>query len=60
MEHMVYLYAKLGLANYATMMYCSSMLGGSSVYATHYALNKSPVWEEIVKAYTHLSEAQLL
>lgn len=60
MEHMVYFYAELGLANYATMMYCSSMLAASSVYAARCALNKSPVWDETLKAYTGFSEAQLL
>ena len=60
MEHMVYFYAELGLANYATIMYSPSMLAASSVYAARCALNKCPVWDETLKSHTGFLEAQLL
>ncbi|KAH0721742.1 hypothetical protein KY290_006118 [Solanum tuberosum] len=60
MENMVYFLAELGLMNYATNIYCSSMIAASAVYVARHALNCSPFWNETLKLHTGFSESQLL
>ncbi|KAA8517913.1 hypothetical protein F0562_015399 [Nyssa sinensis] len=60
MENMVYFLAELGMMNYATVMYCPSMVAASAVYAARCTLNKSPVWNETLKLHTGFSEPQLM
>lgn len=45
---------------YATIMYCPSMIAASAVYAARSALNKTPVWNETLKLHTGFSEPQVL
>ncbi|KAL3533492.1 hypothetical protein ACH5RR_007013 [Cinchona calisaya] len=60
MENMVYFLAELGMMNYATIIYCPSMIAASAVYAARCILNKSPLWDETLKLHTGFSEPQLL
>ncbi|XP_059668292.1 G2/mitotic-specific cyclin S13-7-like [Cornus florida] len=60
MENMVYFLAELGMMNYATVMYCPSMVAASAVYAARCTLNKSPVWNETLKLHTGFTEPQLM
>ena len=59
MEHMMYFFAELGLTNYATMMYCPSMLAASAVYAARCTLNKTPVRNQTLELQTGYPEAYL-
>ncbi|KAA8517350.1 hypothetical protein F0562_017644 [Nyssa sinensis] len=60
MENMGYFLGELGMMNYATLMYCPSMVAASAVYAARCTLNKSPVWNETLKLHTGFSEPQLM
>ncbi|MCD7471187.1 Cyclin-B1-1 [Datura stramonium] len=60
MENMVYFLAELGLMNYATNIYCSSMIAASAVYVARHALHCSPFWNDTLKLHTGFSESQLL
>ena len=55
----MYFFAELGLTNYATMMYCPSMLAASAVYAARCTLNKTPVWDQTLELHTGYPEAYL-
>uniref|UniRef100_A0A2N9F4D0 B-like cyclin n=1 Tax=Fagus sylvatica TaxID=28930 RepID=A0A2N9F4D0_FAGSY len=59
-ENMVYYLAELGVMHYATIMYCSSMIAASAVYAARCTLKKTPAWNETLKVYTGFSEPQLI
>ncbi|KAL2535187.1 Cyclin-B1-3 [Abeliophyllum distichum] len=59
-ENMVYFLAELGVMNYATVMYCPSVIAASAVYAARCTLNKVPVWTETLKMHTGFSEPQLI
>ncbi|KAK4412809.1 G2/mitotic-specific cyclin-1 [Sesamum alatum] len=59
-ENMVYFLAELGMMNYATLIYCPSMIAASAVYAARCTLNKAPVWNETLKLHTGFSEPQLM
>ncbi|KAL3841146.1 hypothetical protein ACJIZ3_025737 [Penstemon smallii] len=59
-ENMVYFLAELGMMNYATIIYCPSMLAAAAVYAARCTLNKTPIWNETLKLHTGFSEVQLL
>ncbi|XP_059296048.1 G2/mitotic-specific cyclin S13-7-like [Lycium ferocissimum] len=60
MENMVYFLAELGLMNYATNIYCPSMIAASAVYVARHALHCSPFWNDTLKLHTGFSESQLL
>lgn len=60
MENMVYFLAELGVMNYATNIYCSSMIAASAVYVARHTLDCSPFWNETLKMHTGFSESQLL
>ncbi|PSS01726.1 G2/mitotic-specific cyclin S13-6 like [Actinidia chinensis var. chinensis] len=60
MENMVYFLAELGIMNYATIIYCPSMLAASAVYAARCTLNKTPLWNDTLKLHTGFSESQLM
>ncbi|XP_031114207.1 G2/mitotic-specific cyclin S13-7-like [Ipomoea triloba] len=60
MENMVYFLAELAMMNYATMVYCPSMIAASAVYAARCTLHKSPAWNETLKLHTGFSEAQIM
>ncbi|KAF5936542.1 hypothetical protein HYC85_024048 [Camellia sinensis] len=60
MENMVYFLAELGIMNYATIIYCPSMLAASAVYTARCTLNKSPAWNDTLKLHTGFSETQLM
>lgn len=60
MENMVYFLAELGVMNYATNTYCSSMVAASAVYVARHVLHCSPFWNETLKLHTGFSESQLL
>ncbi|PSS15746.1 G2/mitotic-specific cyclin S13-6 like [Actinidia chinensis var. chinensis] len=60
MENMVYFLAELGVMNYATVIYCPSMLAASAVYAARCTLNKTPLWNDTLKLHTGFSESQLM
>ena len=57
---MVYYLAELGVMHYATIMYCSSVIAASAVYAARCTLKKTPAWNETLKVYTGFSEPQLM
>ncbi|GFP85009.1 g2/mitotic-specific cyclin-1 [Phtheirospermum japonicum] len=59
-ENMVFFLAELGMMNYATFMYCPSMIAASAVYAARCTLNKAPFWNETLKLHTGFSESQLM
>ncbi|CAK9188543.1 unnamed protein product [Ilex paraguariensis] len=60
MENMVYLLAELAMVNYATVMYCPSMIAASAVYTARCTLNKLPEWNETLELHTGFSEPQLM
>nr|CAA99990.1 mitotic cyclin [Sesbania rostrata] len=60
LENMAHFLSELGMMHYATLMYCSSMVAASAVYAARCTLNKSPVWNETLKQHTGYSEEQLM
>ncbi|KAF3678639.1 G2/mitotic-specific cyclin S13-7 [Capsicum chacoense] len=60
MENMVYFLAELGVMNYATNSYCSSMIAASAVYVARHTLQCNPFWNETLKLHTGFSESQLL
>ncbi|PHT52953.1 G2/mitotic-specific cyclin-2 [Capsicum baccatum] len=60
MENIVYNLAELGVMNYATNSYCSSMIAASAVYVARHTLHSSPFWNEMLKLHTGFSESQLL
>lgn len=60
MENMVYFLAELGMMNYATMVYCPSMIAASAVYVARCTLHKTPAWNETLKLHTGFSEAQIM
>ncbi|KAK1378362.1 hypothetical protein POM88_025106 [Heracleum sosnowskyi] len=43
-NNMTFFLAELGMMNYATVMYCPSMVAASAVYGAHCTLNKTPLW----------------
>ncbi|XP_017254700.1 G2/mitotic-specific cyclin S13-7 isoform X1 [Daucus carota subsp. sativus] len=59
-ENMAYFLAELGLMNYATVMYCPSMLAASAVYGARCTLDTAPFWNETLKLHTGFSEQQLM
>ncbi|GAB4851783.1 G2/mitotic-specific cyclin-2 [Ancistrocladus abbreviatus] len=59
-ENLVYYLAELALMQYATKVFCPSMIAAAAVYVARHTLNKSPVWTETLKLHTGLSEAQLI
>ncbi|KAM7505218.1 hypothetical protein LguiB_004122 [Lonicera macranthoides] len=59
LEHLVYYLAELGVMNYATTMYCPSMLAASAVYAARTTLSGVPFWNETLKQHTGYSEPEL-
>ncbi|XP_073155546.1 G2/mitotic-specific cyclin-2-like isoform X2 [Henckelia pumila] len=59
-ENMVYFLAELGMMNYATLMYCPSVIAASAVYAARSTLNKMPLWNETLRKHTGFSEPQLM
>ncbi|KAL0359648.1 UNVERIFIED_CONTAM: G2/mitotic-specific cyclin-2 [Sesamum angustifolium] len=59
-ENTVYFLAELGMMNYATLIYCPSMIAASAVYAARCTLNSAPVWNETLKLHTGFSEPQLM
>ncbi|KAG8367803.1 hypothetical protein BUALT_Bualt16G0110700 [Buddleja alternifolia] len=59
-ENTVYFLAELGMMNYATLMYCPSMIAASAVYAARCTLNKAPHWNETLKMHTGFYESQLI
>ncbi|KZV22483.1 hypothetical protein F511_19703 [Dorcoceras hygrometricum] len=59
-ENMVYFLAELGMMNYATLVYCPSVIAASAVYAARCTLNKTPLWNETLKKHTGFSESQLI
>ncbi|KAG8372155.1 hypothetical protein BUALT_Bualt12G0037100 [Buddleja alternifolia] len=59
-ENMSYFLAELGMMNYATLMYCPSMIAASAVYAARCSVTKGPVWNETLKLHTGFSEPQLM
>ncbi|PHU29811.1 G2/mitotic-specific cyclin-1 [Capsicum chinense] len=50
---------ELGVMNYATNSYCSSMIAASTVYIARHTLHCSPFWNETLKLHTGFSESQL-
>lgn len=60
MENMVYFLAELGLMNYATIIYCPSMIAASAVYAARHTLNRTPFWNGTLKLHTGFSESQVI
>ncbi|GMP30328.1 hypothetical protein CsSME_00005043 [Camellia sinensis var. sinensis] len=58
MENMMYFLAELGIMNYATIIYCPSMLVASAVYTARCTINKSPAWNDTLKLDTSFSETQ--
>ncbi|KAL2465909.1 Cyclin-B1-2 [Abeliophyllum distichum] len=59
-ENTVHFLAELGMMNYATLIYCPSMIAASAVYAARCTLNKAPLWNETLKLHTGFSELQLM
>lgn len=57
---MTFYLAELGMMNYATVMYCPSMVAASAVYGARCTLNKTPLWNDTLKLHTGFSEAQLM
>ncbi|QCD97075.1 G2/mitotic-specific cyclin S13-7-like isoform X2 [Vigna unguiculata] len=60
MENMTHFLSELGLVNYATIMYCPSMISASAVFAARCTLNKTPLWNETLKLHTGYSQEQLM
>ncbi|KAL6966641.1 hypothetical protein U1Q18_032421 [Sarracenia purpurea var. burkii] len=60
MESMVFFLVELGLMHYPTIiLYCSSMIAASAVYAARCTLNRNPLWTETLKHHTGYSEDRL-
>ncbi|KAK1393594.1 Cyclin N-terminal domain-containing protein [Heracleum sosnowskyi] len=59
-ENMTYFLAELGIMNYATVMYCPSMIAASAVYGARCTLNKAPFWNDTLALHSGFSEAQLM
>ncbi|KAL8125606.1 G2/mitotic-specific cyclin S13-7-like isoform X2 [Apium graveolens] len=59
-ENMTYFLAELGIMNYATVMYCPSMIAASAVYGARCTLKKAPFWNETLALHTGFSEPQLM
>ncbi|XP_074373308.1 G2/mitotic-specific cyclin S13-7-like isoform X2 [Apium graveolens] len=59
-NNMTFFLAELGMMNYATVMYCPSMVAASAVYGARCTLNKTPRWNDTLKLHTGFSEARLL
>lgn len=60
LENMAHFLSELGMMNYATLMYCPSMVAASAVLAARCTLNKSPLWNETLKLHTGYSQEQLM
>lgn len=60
LENMAHFLSELGMMNYATLMYCPSMVAASAVFAARCTLNKSPLWNETLKLHTGYSQEQLM
>ncbi|KAK1388377.1 Cyclin N-terminal domain-containing protein [Heracleum sosnowskyi] len=43
-NNMTFFLAELGMMNYATVLYCPSMVAASTVYGARCTLNKTPLW----------------
>ena len=60
MENMVFFLAELSMLHYPTIiMYCTSVIAASAVYAARCTLERVPFWTETLKHYTGYSEEQL-
>ncbi|KAL1822233.1 hypothetical protein DCAR_0310321 [Daucus carota subsp. sativus] len=59
-ENMTYFLAELGILNYATILYCPSMIAASAVYGARCTLNKTPFWNDTLTLHTGFSEPQLM
>lgn len=59
-ENMTYFLAELGIMNYATVLYCPSMIAASAVYGARCTLNKAPFWNDTLGLHTGFSEAQIM
>ncbi|KAI4300917.1 hypothetical protein L6164_034243 [Bauhinia variegata] len=60
LENMVHFLSELGMMQYATIMYCPSMIAASAVFAARCTLNKSPAWNDTLKLHTGFSEERLM
>ncbi|KAH1194533.1 G2/mitotic-specific cyclin S13-6 [Glycine max] len=60
LENMAHFMSELGMMNYATLMYCPSMVAASAVFAARCTLNKAPLWNETLKLHTGYSQEQLM
>ncbi|XP_020218604.1 G2/mitotic-specific cyclin S13-7 [Cajanus cajan] len=60
LENMAHFLSELGMMNYATLMYCPSMVAASAVFAARCTLNKTPLWNETLKVHTGYSQEQLM
>ncbi|RDY01977.1 hypothetical protein CR513_14627, partial [Mucuna pruriens] len=60
LENMAHFLSELGMMNYATLIYCPSMVAASAVFAARCTLNKAPLWNETLKLHTGYSEEQLM
>ncbi|KAL2320621.1 hypothetical protein Fmac_029590 [Flemingia macrophylla] len=60
LENMAHFLSELGMMNYATLMYCPSMVAASAVFAARCTLNKAPLWNETLKVHTGYSKEQLM
>ncbi|KAL8115113.1 hypothetical protein AgCh_021799 [Apium graveolens] len=59
-ENMTYFLAELGIINYATVMYCPSMITTSTIYRARCTLKKASFWNETLALHTGFSEPQLM
>ncbi|KAF1001475.1 hypothetical protein AG4045_002451 [Apium graveolens] len=57
---MTYFLAELGIINYATVMYCPSMITTSTIYRARCTLKKASFWNETLALHTGFSEPQLI
>jgi len=57
---MTHFLSELGMMNYATLMYCPSMVAASAVFAARCTLNKTPLWNDTLKLHTGYSQEQLM
>ncbi|XP_028225160.1 G2/mitotic-specific cyclin S13-6 isoform X1 [Glycine soja] len=60
LDNMAHFLSELGMMNYATLMYCPSMVAASAVLAARCTLNKAPFWNETLKLHTGYSQEQLM
>ncbi|KAK7274731.1 hypothetical protein RIF29_15828 [Crotalaria pallida] len=60
LENMAHFLSELGMMQYATLMYCPSMIAASAVFAARCTLNKTPIWNETLKLHTGYSQEQLM